>query len=258
MKHVAQALEVSRPHLTEKLSEPAKGRPDRYNKADDASLLPLIRQVVDERLTYGYRRVCAILNRRLDGMGLPRVNHKRVYRIMRQHGMLLARHTGKRPNRPHEGKVITLKSNLRWSSDIFELPCQNGEVVRVAFVLDSCDREIIGYMSSSGGISGEMIRDLMLEAVEKRFGQPRTPHPVEWLSDNGSAFTARETVLFAQELGLRACFTPVRSPESNGMAEAFVKTFKRDYVYVHDKPEARILWPSCRYGLRTTTRITRT
>ncbi|MEW5775123.1 MAG: IS630 family transposase [Thermodesulfobacteriota bacterium] len=33
--------------------------------------------------------------------------------------------------------------------------------------------------------------------------------------------------------------TPVRSPESNGMAEAFVRTFKRDYVYVQDRPDAR-------------------
>ena len=35
------------------------------------------------------------------------------------------------------------------------------------------------------------------------------------------------------------CFTPVRSPQSNGMAEAFVRTSKRDYVYVHDRPDAK-------------------
>ena len=34
----------------------------------------------------------------------------------------------------------------------------------------------------------------------------------------------------ATALGLNLCFTPVRSPESNGIAEAFVKTFKRDYT----------------------------
>jgi hypothetical protein len=34
-------------------------------------------------------------------------------------------------------------------------------------------------------------------------------------------------------MGFICFFTPVRSPESNGMAEAFVKTFKRDDVYVH-------------------------
>ncbi len=33
------------------------------------------------------------------------------------------------------------------------------------------------------------------------------------------------------------CFTPVESPESNGMAEAFVKTFKRDYVRVSPIPD---------------------
>jgi len=53
-----------------------------------------------------------------------------------------------------------------------------------------------------------------------------------------SCYTAKETVDQAYALGLIPCFTPVRSPESNGMAEAFVKTFKRDYVYVHDRPDA--------------------
>ena len=90
-----------------------------------------------------------------------------------------------------------------------------------------------------GGISGEMVRDLMLEAVEKRFGAARTPTPIQWLSDNGSAYRAHETIEFAIRLGLVPCFTPVRSPQSNGMAEAFVKTFKRDYAYIHDRPDAQ-------------------
>ena len=78
-----------------------------------------------------------------------------------------------------------------------------------------------------------MVRDLMLEAVEPRFGGVQAPHAVEWLSDNGSPFTARETLDFAAALGLVPCFTPVQSPQSNGIAEAFVKTFKRDYARVH-------------------------
>jgi putative transposase len=79
----------------------------------------------------------------------------------------------------------------------------------------------------------------MLVCVERRFGRYRTPHPVEWLTDNGNAYTARETIAFDPVLGLVPCFTPVRSPESNGMSESFVKTFKRDYVYVNDRPDAR-------------------
>jgi putative transposase len=49
----------------------------------------------------------------------------------------------------------------------------------------------------------------------------------------------KETIQFAQQIGLRPCFTPVRSPQSNGMAESFVKTFKRDYVYVNHRPDAK-------------------
>lgn len=37
-------------------------------------------------------------------------------------------------------------------------------------------------------------------------------------------------MLYAHELGVAPITTPAHSPQSNGMAEAFVKTFKRDYV----------------------------
>ncbi|WP_228457290.1 integrase core domain-containing protein, partial [Serratia symbiotica] len=60
----------------------------------------------------------------------------------------------------------------------------------------------------------------------------------QWLTDNGSYYIADATRTFARSLGFIVCTTPVRSPESSGMAESFVKTFKRDYVYVNDLPDA--------------------
>ena len=140
--------------------------------------------------------------------------------------------------RAHEGSVIALASNQRWSSDTLEIGCWNGEVVRAAFAIDTCDREIIAWHATTGGISGEMVRDLMLACVERRFAAIRAPYPVQWLADNGSAYTAAETLVFAAALGLVACFTPVRSPESNGVSEAFVKTLKRDYARVQTRPDA--------------------
>jgi transposase InsO family protein len=240
MKAIADTIGVARSHLAERMKPQAKLVRCRYSKADDTWLLPLIRELVDCRATYGYRRIGALLNRTLQGMGKSSVNHKRVYRIMRQNGLLLTRHTGKRRELSHEGKVVTLRSNLRWCSDGFEISCWNGQVVRVAFALDCCDREVISHVATKGGITGEMVRDLMIESVEARFGPvARLPHAVEWLSDNGSCYTATQTISCAKDMGFISCFTPVRSPESNGMAEAFVKTFKRDYVYVHDRPDAK-------------------
>jgi transposase InsO family protein len=121
----------------------------------------------------------------------------------------------------------------------FEFTCWNGEVVRGAFIIDAHDREIISWRAVvNAGISGSDIRDMMLEAVERRFETYRTPHPIEMLSDNGSCYIARDTRIFASQLGLRPCYTPVKSPESNGIAEAFVKTLKRDYVHVTPLPDA--------------------
>jgi transposase InsO family protein len=39
-------------------------------------------------------------------------------------------------------------------------------------------------------------------------------------------------------LGGRPRFTPVHSRASNAIAEAFVKTFKRDYARIHPLPDA--------------------
>jgi putative transposase len=147
------------------------------------------------------------------------INAKRAYRLMKRHGLLLERHTRRRRVREHDGQVATIRSDSRWCSDA-EFTCWGGEIVRVAFALDCHDREVIGWVATTAGISGEMIRDMMVRCVEQRFGAIRAPHPVQWLSDNGSIFAAHKTIEIAGALNLLPCCTPLERPESNGMAEA--------------------------------------
>lgn len=238
MKTIANTLGVSRSNLYEQTSDATRPRRRPLN-SQDAALLRRLRRHVDERPTYGYRRITALLRRELAAEGLPLANHKKIYRLMQRHGLLLERHSGRRPGRVHDGKVMVMASNRRWCSDALEFTCWNGEVVRVAFVIDAHDREVIAWRAVvGGGISGSDVRDMMLEVVEKRFGAIRASHEVEWLSDNGSPYTAHETRVFAGQLNLVPCFTPVASPESNGMSEAFVRTLKRDYVRVRPLQDA--------------------
>lgn len=200
---------------------------------DDCDLLVEIKSIIEVRQSYGYRRVTAILNNKLKLLGKNRVNHKRIYRIMSENKLLLVR-PNRKPTRTHEGKIITLNSNMRWCSDYFVIRCWNGDAVYVAFSLDTCDREAMRYIASTRGVDGAMIRDLMLETIEYRFNQPKAPKKLQWLSDNGPCYTAYETIAFGRSLGFDICTTPAYCPESNGMAEAFVKTIKRDYVYLSD------------------------
>jgi putative transposase len=98
-------------------------------------------------------------------------------------------------------------------------------------------------VATTGGIGGDEVRDLMVAAVEHRFGRiDRLPDTIEWLSDNGSGYIAHETRSFARNLGLEPRTTPVESPQSNGMAEAFVRTIKRDYVRVSPRPDAETVF----------------
>jgi len=91
--------------------------------------------------------------------------------------------------------------------------------VRVAFAIDTHDREIMAWVGTyNGGISGEMIRNMMLDCIEGRFDALRAPRPVQWLADNGPAYTAGETTDFAVALTSRRASRPFEAQRATGSA----------------------------------------
>ncbi|EPH0539903.1 IS3 family transposase [Klebsiella pneumoniae] len=236
---VSRCLRVSRAQLhviLRRTDDWKDGRRSRHT--DDTDVLRRIHHVIGELPTYGYRRVWALLRRQTEPDGMPAINAKRVYRIMRQNALLLERKPAVPPSkRAHTGRVAVKESNQRWCSDGFEFRCDNGEKLRVTFALDCCDREALHWAVTTGGFDSETVQDVMLGAVERRFDSELPASPVEWLTDNGSCYRANETRQFARMLGLEPKNTAVRSPESNGIAESFVKTIKRDYISIMPKPD---------------------
>jgi putative transposase len=236
MTLIAQTLRIARRtgyHV-------ARARPTgRYRRASDDAVLQQIRAVTNSRATYGYRRVWAMVNRSFR----TRYNRKRIRRLMQLHGLMLAPRIHRRYGRPHLGVVQQPASNQRWCSDIFLIPCWTGEVVSVAFAIDCHDREIAAFVASPRPLTGADIRTLMDKTLWARFGEVAltAPHAVQWLSDNGPQYTATASVLYAHELGLVPITTPAYSPQSNGLAEAFIGTFKRDYLAAAELRDAETL-----------------
>ena len=212
----------------------------KVNMSRDKAILISIRRLIKDRSTYGYKRITALYNTERQRQGLSRYNRKRIYRIMKENAMLLPKPEKTRDERKRTGKIITPKSNMRWCSDCFEIICFNGEKVYVSFVLDCCDREVISFVSHSRPLLSDDIQSLMIMAVERRFGVFHTGREIEFLSDRGSIYRSYAVQLLARKIGLKSCFTRAYSPESNGMSEAFVKTIKRDYVYVSDCYSAEV------------------
>ena len=88
MKTITDTLQVSRSNQYER----ERIKRGRYTpQPGDERYLSLIREITDGRPTYGYRRVATLLRRSLK----EPVNHKRVYRIMKIHHLLLPRYTGR-------------------------------------------------------------------------------------------------------------------------------------------------------------------
>ena len=130
-------------------------------------------------------------------------------------------------------------SNERWCSDGLEIACWNGDLVQVGFVLDCHDRECLAWTAVARDLTAREIQQLMRGAVTRRFGEgQRSAAPIQFLSGNGSIYTALDTVCTAERLNLEPITTPKASPESNGMSEAFVNTLRRDYVSGADLSDA--------------------
>lgn len=240
MKRVCEVLGVARSNMAARLARSPDWRDGRKARTPrDSGLVEEIQRHIGQLPSYGYRRVWALMRRDRAQRDAAPVNAKRVYRMMRDHGLLLSRRKQPQiPARRHDGQVAVLQSNQRWCSDGFEFRCDDGSPLRVTFALDCCDREAMSWAATTAGHSGNVVRDVMLAALEHRFGNADlVPAEIEWLTDNGSAYIAGKTRTFAQQIGLKPVTTPVRSPQSNGMAESFVKTIKRDYVAFMPKPD---------------------
>ncbi len=204
VKVVSESLGVTRSQLTARLKQPSGEQRIRRRTFNDAALVERIQQAINALPSYGYRWVWGLLRRQHEQQALPPVNVKRGYRVMRDHDLLLERRR-KQPGaaRRHEGRLAVDTSNTRWCSDGFEFHCEDGDKLRVTFALDCCDRETISWVDSPHGYSGDDVRDVMLEAVEQSFGGELPASPVQWLSDNGSAYTAEQTRAFARQISLQ-------------------------------------------------------
>ena len=203
------------------------------NQLQDNNLQQKIQEALARHPSFGYKRLTAVINRKRQKVNHPRVNAKRVYRVAKQRNLLLV---GK-PSLPgyskeHNGQVSVDASNKRWCSDGLEFKCFNGEHVSMTFVLDCCDREVISFVAKKGrGLAAWMAQEQVLLAVNRRFGSVNhVPTPLQFLTDNGSAYTSQKTRHLLKALGIEDCKTAVGIPQSNDMAESFVKTLKRDYL----------------------------
>ncbi len=234
MNRTIRALSVAKSSLYYK-SKAYPARKVITRKPLSAEAKEAILTITGRKSTYGVPRVRAILKRDYGIM----LSKYMVHKFMKQEGLLINRGRKRGASRPHTGKIAVHHSNTRWASDITSIKCWNGQKLRFTYILDCCDRSIIAWRAGLHMQACD-IELMMQEALFKRFGEglPKKGQ-LQFLHDNGPEYIEKKLRKQLHEWNVEDCSTPVYSPQSNGMCEAFNGTFKRDYVYENclDTPE---------------------
>lgn len=214
---------------------PQRQKSVRKNLSEEAK--EAIAEITGKKSTYGTPRVKAILKRDY-GMS---VSKYMVHRYMKEEGLLITRSRSRGRSRPHTGKIAVEQSNTRWASDITSIKCWNGQKIRLAFIMDCCDRSIISWKAGLHMQACDI--ELMIqEALILRFGHTEPPKDqLQFLHDNGPEYIEKKLQKSLKSWNIVNCNTPTYSPQSNGMCEALNGTFKRDYVFENCLDSAQVV-----------------
>ena len=195
----------------------------------DGVLLGEIRSLVAVHPFWGYRRVHAYLKHR----GGHVINRKRVYRLMRESGLLekVKRH---KPERPWGKKPVAERPNQYWGTDMTEFLIPGLGWASLVVVEDWFSRQVLGH---AVGLRGDttLWLEALNEAVQTVFPE-RGPRgeAVELISDNGSQPTSRRYGAECRTLGIGQIFTTYDNPRGNAETERLIRTLKEKAIWPYE------------------------
>jgi transposase InsO family protein len=212
---------------------------------EEARLVAEIRRIhARSKGTYGAPRVHAELGRR--GW---RTNHKRVERLMRQHGIV-----GYRPRRRRNltrqdrgaapapdllGRLFDPdRPDVAWCGDVTYIPTDEGWLY-LASVIDLASRHLLGYSMSTHHDAALVVG--ALDAAVATRGRTHMPDTI-FHTDRGAEYTSAACTAACQRLGLRRSMSRTGSCLDNAVAESWFASLKVELVdraHYRTRAEAR-------------------
>lgn len=198
--------------------------------SEEQELIDALHRLCEDNPCYGYRRICVEVRKTIPG-----VNHKRVLRLMRQHGLLVL---------PRRRFVPTTDSNHRlriyenlikhrrltginqvWVSDITYI-AYGTLFAYLAVVLDAYSRKVVGWK-----VSRHVDTALTLGALEMALQTRELPDGLIHHSDRGVQYASQAYVQRLLEHDIAISMSAPGNPYENAKAESFMKTIKTEEVY---------------------------
>ncbi|AUM18153.1 IS3 family transposase [Rhodococcus pyridinivorans] len=235
VKRLCEVIEIARSSFYAWLAA-APGRAAR--QAEDAALAERIRVLQDPALggdrASGAPRITADLNEGAAADG--RVNHKRVARVMREHGLAGVRlrrrvrttipdQSGRRFPDLIGRNFSAGEPNRRYVGDITYLPVEGGTNLYFASCIDLGSRKLTGW-----AMADHMRTELVEGALEAARRERGSLTGSVFHSDHGSVYTSKAYAALCEQLGVTQSMGAIGSSADNALAESFNATLKRELL----------------------------
>jgi len=207
----------------------------------DLELRDALQRIALEFPSYGWPRMTAELQRR--GWA---VNHKRVYRLMREDNLLCLRRrkfvvttdsAHGLPVYPNLARTLVVTGlDQLWVADLTYIRLEL-EFVYLAVILDAFSRRVIGW-----ALDRTLEAELTPQALRMALAQRRPVRGLVHHSDRGVQYASRDYTRLLQDHGLQISMSRKANPWDNAVCESFIKTLKYEEVYrteYRDLAEAR-------------------
>jgi len=197
----------------------------------DQNLLAQIQPIKADHPFWGYRRIWAYVNYRMN----IHVNKKRIYRIMKEHNLLVLKNTrlkARRDNKAYRSKPKASRPNEFWGTDMI-IPAFGW--LYLVIVLDWHTKKIVGYSISTKSKANDWL-DALNNACDNQFpdGILSKEQNLYLVSDNGSQPTSHQYMLACSVMEIKQIFASYNNPKGNADTERLMRTIKEDFVWTHD------------------------
>lgn len=180
----------------------------RERPPDNPEIREEMHKIAEKRRRFGYRRVGIMLERK--GMIM---NEKKLYRIYREEGLSVRRRRGRKRARGSRTPMpVPLRPNQRWSLDFLSDTFGACRKFRILAVNDDCCRENLALIADTSISGARVAREL--DALVRIYGKPAC-----LVSDNGTEFTSKAILKWANENGVEWHYIDPGKPQQNGYIE---------------------------------------
>lgn len=147
------------------------------------------------------------------------INHKRVYRLYREEGLMVRKRSRKKLKRARIPASSPLHPNVRWSMDFVSDAIATGRKFRTLNVVDDCSREALGMEVDFSLPALRVVRVLDRIAEERGY-------PGSIVLDNGPEFISVALGEWAEKHGVELVFIQPGKPTQNCYVESFNGRFR--------------------------------